>query len=65
MIQTTKKLEQREWNYYDNNLGKALESVEKGDFQFASECFQHIVWVLQSLDKYHPPDLQELKVNMK
>lgn len=61
MTQTTKRFEQKEWNFYDNNLGKALESVEKGDLQFATECFQHIVWVLQFLNKYHPPDFQELK----
>lgn len=46
----------KEWNYYDENLGKALESVEKGNLYEASVSFQRIAWALRSLDKYHPPN---------
>lgn len=61
MTLSIKTFEQKEWDLYDSNssLDHALESVENGDLQYASECFQRIAWVLCSLSKYHPPDINK------
>lgn len=49
----------REWDYYDEHLGKALEEVENRNLYNASVSFQRIVWTLRSLDRYHTPDRQK------
>lgn len=64
MTLSMKNFEQKEWDLYDTNLGQALESVEKGDLQCASECFKRIAWVLHSLSKYHPSIEKEQEVEM-
>ncbi|MGJ9460674.1 hypothetical protein [Oceanobacillus sp. CF4.6] len=65
MMPNMKRFEQKEWDLYDTNLGQALESVEKGDLQCASECFKRIAWVLHYLSKDHSPVALEQEINMK
>ncbi|WP_171046351.1 MULTISPECIES: hypothetical protein [Lentibacillus] len=44
----------QEWDYYDMNLAKALESIQQDDLDHASIYFQRITWVMHSLAKHHP-----------